>query len=44
MLVKNYQTDLPVYQIPISNLPAGMYFVRVIKDGKVYTQKLMKKI
>ena len=44
MLVKSYQTDLPVYQIPISNLPAGMYFVRVIKDGKVYTQKLMKKI
>jgi Subtilisin-like serine proteases len=44
MLVKSYQTDLPVYQIPISNLPAGMYFVRVIKNGKVYTQKLMKKI
>lgn len=44
MLVKSYQTDLPVYQIPISNLPAGMYFVRVIKKGKVYTQKLMKKM
>ena len=44
MLVKSYQTDLPVYQIPISNLPAGMYFVRVIKNGKVYTQKLMKKM
>lgn len=43
-LINSYETALPVYQIPISNLPAGMYFVRVIKDGKVYTQKLMKKI
>ena len=38
MLVKSYQADLPVYQIPISNLPAGKFFVRVIKKGKVYTQ------
>lgn len=43
-LINRYETALPVYQIPISNLPAGMYFVRVIKNGKVYTQKLMKKI
>ena len=43
-LINRYETALPVYQIPISNLPAGMYFVRVIKNGKVDTQKLMKKI
>ena len=43
-LVNSYSTELPVYQIPTSNLPAGLYIVRVIKDGKAYTQKIMKKI
>lgn len=43
-LVNSYSTELPVYQIPTSNLPAGLYIVCAIKDGKAYTQKIMKKI
>ena len=40
--LKRFTTDLPVYQIPVSGLPAGIYFVRVIKDGEVYTKTLIK--
>ena len=29
-------------QIPIAGLPAGLYFVCVIKDGQTYTEKLIK--
>ena len=42
-LIRSYKTDLPAYTIPVSDLPRGMYFVRVTKDGKTYTKKLMKK-
>lgn len=42
-LIRTYKTDQSVYQISVSDLAAGMYFVRVIKDGKTYTQKLIKK-
>lgn len=31
-----------MYQIPVSDLPKGIYFVRVIKDGKTYTEKFLK--
>ncbi|WP_370453863.1 T9SS type A sorting domain-containing protein [Proteiniphilum sp. X52] len=27
----------------MSDLPKGMYFVRVIKDGKTQTKKLLKR-
>lgn len=42
-MLRRYTTDQPVYQIPVSGLPAGIYFVRVIKDGKTHTKKLIKK-
>ena len=41
-LIKTYKTEQKTYQIPVSDLPKGIYFVRVIKDGKTYTQKLLK--
>lgn len=42
-MLKRFTTDQPVYQIPVSGLPAGIYFVRVIKDGHTHTKKLIKK-
>ena len=41
-LIRTYKTDQSTYQISVSDLAAGMYFVRVIKDGKIYTKKLIK--
>ena len=43
MLVKSYKTNFSTYYIPISDLPKGMYFVRIIKGGKTYTEKFIKK-
>lgn len=40
-LLKTYTTDQSTFQIPVSGLSQGLYFVRVIKDGKTYTQKLL---
>jgi hypothetical protein len=42
-MLRRFMTDQPVYHIPVSGLPAGIYFVRVIKDGETYTKKLIKK-
>lgn len=42
-MLRRYTTDQPVYHIPVSGLPAGVYFVRVVKDGQTYTKKLIKK-
>lgn len=42
-MLRRYTTDQPVYQIPVSGLPAGIYFVRVIKDGQTHTKKLIKR-
>ncbi|MEA4916750.1 T9SS type A sorting domain-containing protein [Proteiniphilum sp.] len=42
-LLKTDKTDQPKYQISVSGLPAGIYFIRVIKDGKTYTKKLIKR-
>ena len=42
-LIRSYKTDLPAYTIPVSDLPEGIYFVRVIRDGKTHTRKLLKK-
>jgi hypothetical protein len=42
-MLKRFTTDRPVYQIPLSGLPAGIYFVRVTKDGETYTKKLIKR-
>lgn len=41
-MIKSYKTDQLTYQFSVSDLPKGMYFVRIIKDGKSYTQKLIK--
>lgn len=42
-LIRTYKTDQSTYQLSVSDLPQGMYFVRVIKGGKTSTQKLIKK-
>ena len=41
-LLRTHKTDQTTYQISVSDLPKGIYIVRVIKDGKTYTQKLIK--
>ena len=41
-MLRSFQTNQPTFQIPIAGLPAGLYFVRVIKDGQTYTEKLIK--
>ena len=41
-LIRTYKTDQSVYQISVSDLPKGMYFVRVTKEGKTQTKKLLK--
>ena len=42
-MLRSFRTNEPTFQIPMAGLPAGLYFVRVIKDGQTYTQKLIKK-
>lgn len=42
-MLRRYTTEQPIYQISISGLPAGIYFVRVIKNGQTNTKKLIKK-
>ena len=42
-MLKSFKTDQPTFSIPTVGLPAGLYFVRVVKDGQTYTQKLIKK-
>ena len=41
-MLRSFKTNQPTFQIPIAGLPAGLYFVRVIKDGQTYTEKLIK--
>lgn len=42
-LIKRFFTHQATYQIPVSDLPDGIYFVHVIKDGNIYREKLMVK-
>ena len=42
-MLRSFRTDQPTFQIPMAGLPAGLYFVRVVKDGQTHTQKLIKK-
>ena len=42
-MLKSFKTDQPTFSIPTVGLPAGLYFVRVVKNGQTYTQKLIKK-
>ena len=41
-MLKSFKTNQLTFQIPIVGLPTGLYFVRVIKDGQTYTEKLIK--
>ena len=41
-MLKSFKTNQLTFQIPIAGLPTGLYFVRVIKDGQTYTEKLIK--
>ncbi|ETK07227.1 hypothetical protein T230_08885 [Tannerella sp. oral taxon BU063 isolate Cell 1/3] len=41
-MLKSFRTNQLTFQIPIAGLSAGLYFVRVIKDGQTYTEKLIK--
>ncbi|PDP70511.1 hypothetical protein CLI85_09190 [Tannerella forsythia] len=42
-MLRSFRTTEPTFQIPMAGLPEGLYFVRVVKDGQTYTQKLIKK-
>ena len=42
-MLRSFRTNEPTFSIPMAGLPAGLYFVRVVKDGQTYTQKLIKK-
>ena len=41
-MLRSFKTNQQTFQIPIAGLPTGLYFVRVIKDGQTYTEKLIK--
>ena len=41
-MLRSFKTNRLTFQIPIAGLPAGLYFVRGIKDGQTYTEKLIK--
>lgn len=42
-LVKSVQTDQVNYQLDLSGVAPGFYYVHVIKDGKTYRQQLVVK-
>ena len=42
-MLRSFRTNEPTFQISMAGLPAGLYFVRVVKNGQTYTQKLIKK-
>ena len=42
-MLRSFRTNEPTFSIPTVGLPAGLYFVHVVKNGQTYTQKLIKK-
>ena len=42
-LIKSFETNNDEYAISLSGLKAGVYFVRVIKDGRTYGKKFVIK-
>jgi len=42
-MVRSYTTDLATFQISLAGLPKGVYIVRVIKDGKTTSKKIVKR-
>lgn len=41
-MIRRIKTDQRSCQFSVSGLPKGLYVVRVIKDGKIHTRKLIK--
>ena len=41
-MLKSFKTNQVTFQISLSGLPIGLYFVRVIKDGQMYSEKIIK--
>ncbi len=42
-LLKSVQTDLEAYQLDLHGVPAGFYYVLVIKDGQTFRKQLIVK-
>ncbi len=40
-LVKQVETDQPSYQLDLTGVPPGFYYVHVIKDGQTYRRQLV---
>ena len=40
-LVKQVETDQPSYQLNLTGVPPGFYYVHVIKDGQTYRRQLV---
>ena len=40
-LIKTIQTDQPSYQLDLTGVPPGFYYVHVIKDGQTYRRQLV---
>ncbi|MCE5174559.1 MAG: T9SS type A sorting domain-containing protein [Bacteroidales bacterium] len=40
-IANKFQTDLHNYNLSLTGLPAGHYFVHVIKNGKTYRRQLI---
>lgn len=42
-LIKIVRTDMKKYQLDLNGIPAGFYYVLVVKDGKTYRKQLIIK-
>lgn len=41
-LLRTYKSSLEYFQFSVADLPRGTYFVRVVKNGRTCTRKLLK--
>ena len=41
-LLRTYKSSLDYFQFSVADLPRGTYFVRVVRDGRTCTRKLLK--
>jgi len=42
-MIRSFKTSDPIFQLTVSGLPSGIYFIRVIIDGEIFTKKLIKR-
>ncbi len=42
-MIRSVKTSDPIFQLTVSGLPSGIYFIRVIIDGEIFTKKLIKR-